>query len=342
MKAALVISLLSIVGIVTPSYSSTEESCSCHPYSDMTQGTVTQTGDTLLSTSSNWNSSQVEENMVFVPGMKFYMGTSEPLMHIDGEDRRRAKVKSFFIDKFEVSNADYALFVEDTGYLTDSEKYGWSFVFRYAIPKKNMEGLTQAVKNAEWWVPVPNSSWRLPEGPDTDVFATGRANHPVVHISWNDAAAFCRWRNNSRLPTEAEWELAAGRGRDGVLFPWGNKILPNGTHMANIFQGVFPGKNSVRDGYESTAPVDSFPPQNELGLHHIVGNAWEWVDDLWAVDHTRSAEETSPERIERTKKGGSFLCHKSFCYRYRVAARHHSTPDSATSNSGFRCAKDAY
>ena len=281
--------------------------------------------------------------MVFVPGMRFFMGTRDPIIHLDGEDRRKVKVKSFYIDKYEVSNADFAIFVNDTGYLTDSEQFGWSFVFRYAIPQRNMAGLTQAVKNAKWWVPVPNSSWRFPEGPGTDVFTTGRANHPAVHISWNDADAYCRWRKGSRLPSEAEWELAAGRGEDGVLFPWGNKILPNGTHMANIFQGVFPGRNTVRDGFESTAPVNSFPPQNELGLHHIVGNAWEWVSDWWTVDHEphSAAPSTSTSRKERTKKGGSFLCHKSFCYRYRVAARHHSTPDSATSNSGFRCAKDA-
>ena len=295
----------------------------------------------------------IEESMVFIPGAEFFMGTKTPIIQRDGETQRRVKVSSFLIDKYEISNSDFHLFIKSTRYITDSERFNWSFVFKYALSEDQLSSLTHAVKDAEWWVPVPNSSWLYPEG-RMSVFESGREKFPVVHISWNDADAFCKWRNDSRLPSEAEWELAANRGRD-QLFPWGDKILLNKTHRANIFQGEFPTRNTARDGYALLAPVDAYPPQNELGMYNMIGNAWEWVQDCWSTDHSegvglgeeraddgkdRFLSSTGPSfGKERVKKGGSNLCHKNFCYRYRTAARHHSTPDSATSNSGFRCAK---
>ena len=281
------------------------------------------------------------------------MGTNKLKFAVDGETpRRRVGVNSFYMDTFEVTNEEYAVFVNSTGYRTDSEMFEWSFVFRSAIPSAIKRKLTKAVLGVEWWLPVPGASWIEPEGPGTNVFMTNRAKYPVVHISWNDADAYCKWRN-ARLPTEAEWEYAARGGVDGKVFPWGNNILSqNKSHRANIYHGIFPTENTADDGYEFLAPVGSFPPQNSFGLHDMVGNAWEWVSDWWTTDHAKiSGDATNndkviynpkgpPEGTEKTKKGGSFLCHKSYCYRYRNSARHHTTPDSATQNSGFRCVFD--
>lgn len=284
------------------------------------------------------------EDMVKVPGKTFLMGTSNPIIFNDGEGPERpVKLSSFLIDRFEVSNAAYKEFVESTGYRTESEVFGWSFVFDQAVHANLKRKITQAVLGAEWWLPVNGSYWREPEGPGTDVFKTQRANYPAVHISWTDAVKFCEWRNNSRLPTEAEWELAArGGSTKPLVFPWGNKLTPGEEHRANIFQGTFPGENTVEDGYPFMSPVDAYGPQNDLGLYNMVGNVWEWVHDWWTVHHSSelTVNPSGPASgEEKVKRGGSFLCHRSFCYRYRTVARFKTTPDSATQNAGFRCAK---
>lgn len=246
---------------------------------------------------------------------------------------------------------EFAKFVEATSYVTESENFGWSFVFHTAVPEHIKANITQAVLGAEWWLPVNGSNWREPEGPGTDVFLTERGNNPVVQVSWNDAVAYCEWRNNARLPTEAEWETAA-RGpptRPGAkipnnMFPWGNDLTPKGTHRANVFQGVFPKNNSAEDGYEFLCPVDAFGSQNAYGLYNMIGNVWEWVQDWWTIYHSTdlTINPQGPESgREKVKKGGSFLCHQSYCYRYRTIARFPSTPDSATLNVGFRCARSA-
>ena len=288
----------------------------------------------------------IKEDMVFVPGKTFMMGTSNPIIFNDGEGPERpVRVSSFWMDRFEVSNTEYRAFAESTGYRTESEVFGWSFVFDHAIAPKLKKNIKQAVLGAEWWLPVNGSYWREPEGPGTDVFATNRGNFPAVHISWTDAVKFCEWRNGSRLPTEAEWELAARGGKTiAQIFPWGNKLTPSDEHRANIFQGTFPTENTGEDGYQFMAPVDAFGPQNELGLFNMVGNVWEWVQDWWTVHHSTelSVDPTGPTTgEEKVKRGGSFLCHRSFCYRYRTVARFKTTPDSATQNAGFRCAKTA-
>jgi sulfatase modifying factor 1 len=275
------------------------------------------------------------------------MGTNKPGMQRDGESPRRAvSLPSFRIDRFQVSNARYKEFADSTGYQTDSERYGWSFVFDQAVPPSVRTSIEQAVLGAEWWLPVNGSYWREPEGPGSDVFApdNDRSTLPVVHVSWTDAEAYCAWRG-ARLPTEAEWELAARGSQDGLVFPWGNKMVPAGKFRANIFQGNFPVENSKQDGYEFLAPVDAFGPQTDTGLYNMIGNAWEWVSDWWEIDHGYTSGEIvvnpkGPIRgTEKVKKGGSFLCHRSFCYRYRNAARFKSSVDSATQNVGFRCAK---
>ena len=312
------------------------------------------------------------QKMIYLSGGSSVVGTDNPIMKSDGEGpKRKIFLSPFFMDKYEVSNDDFKVFVDETGYRTESEFFGWSFVFNTAIPKAIKETITQAVLGAEWWLPVNGSYWRDPEGPNTDVFSTGRGRNPVVQVSWADATAFCAWRKG-RLPTEAEWEFAA-RGKvrpsERDMFPWGSKMMPDGPthHRMNIFQGDFPTDNTAEDGVEYLAPVDSFPPQNEYGFHHLIGNAWEWVQDWFTVnrhlylddllDESKRNHSVDVSTIlrdgvplnptgppvgrDKVKKGGSFLCHRSFCYRYRIPARYPTTPDSATYNVGFRCAMDA-
>jgi formylglycine-generating enzyme len=181
---------------------------------------------------------------------------------------------------------------------------------------------------APWWFKIKGANWRHPEGSGSSI--TDRMDHPVLHVSWNDANAYCKYRNK-RLPTEAEWEVACRGGKRNRLFPWGNKLMPGGRHWTNIWQGKFPDVNTAEDGYVSTAPVDKFR-QNDYDLYNIIGNAWEWTSDLWNAD-----DKENPDRV---KKGGSYLCHESYCYRYRCAARSQNTQDSSAGNLSFRCAKD--
>jgi formylglycine-generating enzyme required for sulfatase activity len=164
-----------------------------------------------------------------------------------------------------------------------------------------------------------------------------------VHVSWNDAQAYCSWKGK-RLPTEAEWERAARGGREGLRFPWGDDAVPDGRHRCNVWQGTFPTENTVEDGWLGTAPVDAFPP-NDYGLYNVVGNVWEWCEDwfdaTWHVAAPRDDPKGPPSGTSRVMRGGSYLCHPSYCYRFRVAARSSNTPDSSTGNLGFRCARDA-
>lgn len=297
-------------------------------------------------------SSKVKSDMVLIPGRVFDMGTNSPGMPFDGESpRRKVSVPSFLIDKYEVSNAKFEEFVRDTGHVTDSEKWKWSFVLFSTLSKELQKQTTQWVQDAPWWTQVQGSYWRAPEGPGSDVFSASgqfgdRSNHPAVHISWTDAVAYCTWREGSRLPTEAEWELASRGSAERKVFPWGNVLSPNGTHRANIYEGEFPRENSKEDGYAYTAPVDAYGPQNDFGVYNMVGNVWEWVADWWTIEHdlgTGSVIENPrgpDEGKEKVKKGGSFICHKKFCYRYRNAARFKVEVDSGTQNSGFRCAKN--
>ncbi len=292
---------------------------------------------------------------------EFTMGTDDPQIPVDGEHpARQVVVHPFFMQRTEVSNAMYAEFVADTGYVTESESYGWSFVFERMISPEIESKITSAVAAVPWWLPVEGADWLHPEGPDRDVRTeAGRMQEPVVHVSWSDALAYCRWRGGT-LPTEAEWEFAARGGKKDRLFPWGNKLEPRGKHRTNIFHGEFPKNNTALDGFEYAAPVDAFGAQNKFGLYNMLGNVWEWTATDWTVEHQKRWELESPadrpstgdfqtnpgqltgtgekgETGEKTKKGGSYMCHKSYCYRYRVAARSHNSADSAASNLGFRC-----
>uniref|UniRef100_A0A8B9S8W6 Formylglycine-generating enzyme n=1 Tax=Apteryx owenii TaxID=8824 RepID=A0A8B9S8W6_APTOW len=281
------------------------------------------------------------ERMVAIPGGVFTMGTDEPEIQQDGEwPARRVHVNSFYMDQYEVSNEDFEIFVNSTGYVTEAEKFGDSFVFEGMLSEEVKAEIHQAVAAAPWWLPVKGANWKHPEGPDSNILK--RMDHPVLHVSWNDALAFCTWAGK-RLPTEAEWEYSCRGGLENRLFPWGNKLQPKGQHYVNIWQGVFPTSNTAEDGYKGTAPVTAFPP-NGYGLYNIVGNAWEWTSDWWVVHH--SADEAHNPKgpssgTDKVKKGGSYMCHKSYCYRYRCAARSQNTPDSSASNLGFRCAADS-
>lgn len=292
------------------------------------------------------------QSMVEIPGRVFDMGTNSPGMESNGEEpRRKVRVSSFLIDKYEVNNLQFDEFARDTGYQTDAERWKWSFVLHSAMTREQQRiaEVDKLVRDAPWWALQEGSYWKEPEGAGTNVFWNherwgDRSNYPAVHISWNDADAFCKWRDGSRLPSEAEWELAARGPKENKVFPWGNKLTPNSTYKANIFTGDFPIKNTKEDGYLYAAPVDAFGPQNEYGLYNMIGNVWEWVSDWWTIQHPVAdvlENPTGPEEgVEKVKKGGSFLCHKSYCYRYRNAARFKVEADSGTQNSGFRCAKD--
>jgi formylglycine-generating enzyme required for sulfatase activity len=249
------------------------------------------------------------------------------------------ELPAFAIAAHAVSNADFARFADATGYVTDAERFGWSFVFGGLLPDDFPE--TQAVAAAPWWRKVEGADWRHPEGPQSSV--ADRGDHPVVHVSWFDARAYCAW-TGTRLPREAEWEFAARGGLEGRTFPWGDELEPGGVHLMNVWQGEFPVRNTGADGWIGTAPVSAFPP-NGHGLHNMTGNVWEWTADPFLRGFRAPPGAIRPDGpppgASLVQKGGSYLCHASYCRRYRVAARQGSTPDSSTGNVGFRTARDA-
>jgi formylglycine-generating enzyme len=277
--------------------------------------------------------------MVRLDGGAFLMGSEDDLAYpADGEGPvREVEVSPFWIDPHAVSNADFARFAEETGHVTEAERFGWSFVFAGELPDDFPP--TRAVAAAPWWRQVEGADWRHPKHPGSDI--ESRMDHPVVHISHSDAIAYCEWAGK-RLPTEAEWEFAARGGLEGKAFPWGDELEPGGEHRMNVWQGDFPAANTCADGWYGTAPVDAFPP-NGHGLHNATGNVWEWTADWFDREFRRRDRPRDPlgpaDGTLKLQKGGSYLCHASYCRRYRVAARQGNAPDSSAGNLGFRCAR---
>lgn len=272
---------------------------------------------------------------IAVRGGRTFVGSHQPAIPLDGEGpERRVRLADYALEAETVTVARFAAFVEATGYVTEAERFGWSAVFT----GPPVEGAPVALAETPWWARVDGATWFAPEGPGSDV-AT-RQDHPVTQVSWADANAFARWVGG-RLPSEAEWEHAARGGAIRKRFPWGDEEPDDTTIFCNIWQGRFPAINTAADGYERTAPARSFAP-SALGFYNMSGNVWEWTADAFRVrsasSHAKARNASALKHEEKTLKGGSFLCHISYCYRYRIAARMNLTPDSAASNVGFRVA----
>lgn len=264
----------------------------------------------------------------------------------DGEGPvREVALRPFRMAATAVTNREFAEFVDATGHETDAERFGWSFVFGANVAKPARADIVPgSVPGAPWWRAVRGAYWRAPGGLGSSVEEL--ADHPVVHVSWNDASAYAAW-TGTRLPTEAEWEYAARGGLEQAVYPWGNEREPDSEYRCNIWRGTFPTRNLASDGYRTTAPVTAFAP-NGYGLYNTSGNVWEWCADWWSADWhvparraTRRDPSGPPRGEAKVLRGGSYLCHESYCTRYRVAARTCNSPDSSTGHTGFRCASDA-
>jgi formylglycine-generating enzyme required for sulfatase activity len=256
------------------------------------------------------------DGMVRLDGGSFLMGSeAREAWAQDGEGPvRSVSVSPFWIDVYSVTNRQFSEFVESTDYRTEAERFGWSFVFHLHLRKKQREELRtkRAVAGLTWW---------------------------------NDASAYARWAGK-RLPTEAEWEFAARGGLEQQTWPWGNRLLSRGQHRCNIFQGDFPKKDTGADGHKGTCPAHEFEP-NGFGLYNCVGNVWEWCQDWFSPNYHKMRSDLNdnptgpPSGTKRSQRGGSYLCHDSYCNRYRVSARIGNTPDSSGGNVGFRCVRTA-
>jgi len=284
------------------------------------------------------------DNMIWIPGGTFLMGSNA--FYREERPAHSQTVDGFWIDRGPVTNAEFREFIEATSYLTFSERIPTAKMYPDAAPEFLVPGSLVFVKpevpvslrdHRAWWQYVPGASWRRPQGPGTSI--EGKENHPVVHVTLEDAQAYANWANKD-LPTEAEWEFAARGGLDGAAYPWGDAANPEGRYMANTWQGRFPFENLAEDGYETTSPVGTYPP-NGYGLYDVVGNTWEWTMSPW---NPRPDAETSCCRRDTfaagemfVVKGGSHLCAPNYCLRFRPSARQGETTDSSTSHIGFRC-----
>jgi sulfatase modifying factor 1 len=295
--------------------------------------------------------------MIWIPGGQFWMGSDDAHMP-DTKPWHRVYVDGYWMDRTEVTNEQFALFVKATGYVTVAERKPRAADFPTAPPENLIAGSvvftppTHAVSlnnRFQWWSYAAGANWRHPEGPASDI--QNRMNHPVVHIAYDDAVAYCKWAGK-RLPTEAEFEFASRGGLDRKRYVWGDEFMPRGKHMANTFQGTFPDTNTAEDGYTGTAPVGSFPA-NGYGLFDMAGNVWEWTSDWYRADYYQtlaasgkiavnpagpadSFDPSEPGVAKRVQRGGSFLCADQYCSRYITGGRGKGEPDTGTSHLGFR------
>ncbi|EOZ98526.1 Sulfatase modifying factor 1 precursor (C-alpha-formyglycine- generating enzyme 1) [Indibacter alkaliphilus LW1] len=323
---------------------------------------------TFYDTSKQIEIVRSKDGMVFIPEGEFFMGTNDPESYPVERPAVKRKVKAFWMDETEVTNAQFAEFVAETGYVTMAEKTpDWEEMKKQLPPgtpkppEENMQPGSMVFSAPSsrvplhdislWWKWVLGASWKHPEGPGSDI--EGLENHPVVHIAYEDAEAYAKWAGK-RLPTETEWEYAAKSGREHQRYAWGDTYKPQMSFMANTFQGEFPNNNLAEDGFEGTAPVKSFPP-NDYGLYDMIGNVWEMTSDWYdaikfrrlagnapALDSSISQcyNPTNPYALEKVIKGGSFLCADDYCINYRPSARQGQDYESGTSNIGFRCVRD--
>ena len=298
--------------------------------------------------------SRSTRGQVRIPGGTFTMGDGfDEGYPADGETPAHpVTLAPYLIDATAVSNATFATFVKATGYVTEAEEVGLSAVFHLAVQAGPGDVVNPAA-GTPWWLAVKGADWRHPAGPRSGI--GDLQNHPVVHVTWRDARAYCRWAGK-RLPSEAEWEHAARGGLDGARFAWGDELTPRGRWQCNIWQGTFPRHNTLEDGHLTTAPVKSYAP-NGYGLFNMAGNVWEWCQDRFspttyadragepvADPVAPGSDDPGPRAggdVPRVMRGGSYLCHDSYCHRYRVAARSSNTAESASANIGFRCANDS-
>ena len=328
-------------------------------------GVKTKSNSKEIKTVTNSNI-KIPEGMVWIPGGTFAMGGDNDQARQDEFPKHAVKVSGFYMDVTEVTNAQFAKFVASTGYITTAEKdINWEEL-KKQVPldteKPNSETLKAASlvfvptdgevslqDYSQWWSWTHGADWKHPKGKDSDI--VGNENFPVVHISWDDANAYCKWAGK-RLPTEAEWEFAARGGLIKNVYSWGNESVNEGKVHCNIFQGNFPYKNEATDGFIGSAPVKSFAP-NGYGLYDMAGNVWEWCSDKYNNTYydsfknvkvalnpkgaLKSYDPDEPLVAKRVMRGGSFLCNESYCSGYRVSARMKSSADSSMEHLGFRC-----
>lgn len=320
-----------------------------------------------LSSKSEIKSPQnADSSMVWIPGGKFTMGTDDKDAYEHERPAHRVKVDGFWMDKTEVTNAQFEKFVDETGYTTVAErKPQWEELKKQLPPGAQKPDDAVLVAGSlvfsppeypvplndysQWWEWKPGVNWKHPEGPESNLENKGQ--YPVVHVAFEDAEAYCKWAGK-RLPTEAEWEFASRGGKENQRYSWGNEFNPGGKFMANTFQGNFPNLNVAKDGFAGSAPVKSFPP-NAYGLYDIIGNVWEWTADLYHVHYysqlakaglavnpqgpETSYDPNEPYAEKHVTRGGSFLCTENYCVNYRPSARQGTSFDSGMSHIGFRC-----
>lgn len=298
----------------------------------------------------------IASKMVWIPDGSFQMGTDDQNFP-DALPLHKVKLKGFWMDEHEVTNAEFEKFVKATNYVTVAERQlnpadfpgvpaetlvPGSAVFTPPPAKVSLDNPLQ------WWKYVAGANWRHPSGPGSTI--EGKQNLPVIHVSYEDAAAYCKWAGK-RLPTEAEWEYAAQGGKGVQKYYWGNELKPGGKWMANIYQGNFPEGNTGEDGFIGAAAVKSFPA-NGYGLYDMDGNVWEWCNDFYRPDYYQHSPESDPQgpedsydpdepqAVKRVQRGGSFLCSDQYCMRYRPGSRGKGEVSSGSDNLGFRCVKD--